>query len=91
VDTDGDGVGEADTWSGDTNEPLLDAEAMTLGVIWRWLKRNRLPYQDEFQEYDMRVKQLIARDGGAKVLNMGGRAHGEGPRIPGVPDGSWNL
>jgi hypothetical protein len=89
VDTDGDGEGDAVTWSADTDTPLLDEEAMTRGLVWRWLKRNRLPFADEFAEYKVWVDQLIARDGVRKTLNMGGGRSDE--RGAKVPEGSWNL
>lgn len=89
VDTDGDGDGDAETFTADTHTFLLDEELLTLGIMWRWLKRNRLPYNDEFAEYQMQVQQMLARDGVRVTLNMGSR--GYGPRRPQVPDGSWNL
>lgn len=89
VDTDGDGDGDAETFSADTHTFLLDEELLTLGIMWRWLKRNRLPYADEFAEYQMQVRQSLARDGFKGPLHMGGRRFG--PRRPQVPDGSWDL
>lgn len=88
VDTDADGDGDAVTFSADTNTFLLSEELLTLGVIWRWLKRNRLPYSDEFTEYNLQVQQELARDGVKGPLNMGGKRLG---RRSMVPDGSWNL
>ena len=71
VDTDADGLGEADAWAADANTSLLSEELLILGVVWRWLKRNRLQYSDEFAEYTAQVNQAIARDGGRAVVNMG--------------------
>lgn len=71
VDTDADGLGEADAWAADANTSLLSEELIILGLVWRWLKRNRLQYSDEFAEYTAQVSQAIARDGGRAVVNMG--------------------
>ena len=71
VDTDADGIGEADAFAADTNTSLLPEELLTLGIVWRWLKRNRMAYQDEFAEYNMQVNQALGRDGSKGVINMG--------------------
>lgn len=89
VDTDADGVGDAATFAADTETFLLGEELLTLGLMWRWLKRNRLPYADEFAEYTVQVQQELARDGVKAPLNMGGRQLGD--RRPTVPAGSWSL
>lgn len=89
VDTDGDGDGDADAPASDTDTFLLPEELLTLGVMWRWLKRNRMPYDDYLAEYTTQVTQALGRDGVKGVLSMGGTTYG--PRRPGVPDGSWNL
>lgn len=91
VDTNGDGAADASAFASDTDAPVLSDELLTLGVMWRWLKRNRLPYGDEFAEYTVQVNQAIARDGFRTTLNMGGRRSDMGARFPRVPDGSWNL
>lgn len=71
VDTDADGVGEADAWAADANTALLPEEIITLGVIWRWLKRNRMAFADEFTEYTAQVNQALGRDGAKRIINMG--------------------
>jgi len=86
----GDGLGEADAWANDANTALLNEELITLGIIWRWLKRNRLPYNDELQEYQAQVNQAIGRDGGKRTVSMGGQ-YDPAPRVPSIQDGSWPL
>jgi hypothetical protein len=90
VDTDADGVGEASAWAADTNSALLDEELIALGIVWRFLKRNKLPFADEFGEYTALVNQAIGRDGARRVVNIAGRAS-DARRMARVPDGSWNL
>lgn len=82
VDTDADGLGEADAWAADSNTSLLSEELLTLGIVWRWLKRNRLQFADEFAEYVANVSQAIGRDGGRRTINMGGSMGDE--RAPGT-------
>jgi len=74
VDIDDDGIGEGDAFGADTNTSLIPEEILTLGIVWRWLKRNRMAYQDEFAEYNMQVNQALGRDGGKRAINMGAGA-----------------
>lgn len=61
--------------------PVFDEYLVKLGIIWRWYKRNGLPYEEELNEYEKEVKAkfgggFCARDiclGGLKDnLSMGG-------------------
>ena len=58
----------------DTDTPILDSQAIILGVKWRFLQAKGIPtaasMQTEYMDY---VQQLIARDGGAPTLSMGRR------------------
>ncbi len=54
----------------DTDTPLLDDQAIILGVKWRLWQIKGMDYaamQAEYQDY---VDQLIARDGGASILSL---------------------
>lgn len=68
-DADGNGI---DRLTSDTDTPLLDSRLLTLGVVWRWLSRNGLPYQQEFLNYDNALRSLQASDTPRGVLNAGG-------------------
>lgn len=58
----------------DTDVPLLDSQAMILGVKWRFLQAKGIPTAASMQtEYVDYCSQLIARDGGAPILRMGRR------------------
>lgn len=58
----------------DDDVPILDSQALTLGVKWRFLQAKGIPtaasMQSEYLDY---VQQLIGRDGGAPTLTMGRR------------------
>lgn len=71
VDTNGDGIGEASAWAADANTALVPEEIVSLGVVWRWLKRNRMAFGDEYAEYNMQVNQALGRDGSKRIINMG--------------------
>jgi hypothetical protein len=58
----------------DTDTPILDSQAIILGVKWRFLQAKGIPTAASMQtEYLDYVQQLIARDGGAPTLTMGRR------------------
>ena len=40
--------------------PLFDPYLVKLGIIWRWYKRNGMPYEEEFNEYQTEVKKAFA-------------------------------
>jgi hypothetical protein len=58
----------------DTDVPILDSQAIILGVKWRFLQAKGIPTAASMQmEYIDYVQQLIARDGGAPTLTIGRR------------------
>ncbi len=58
----------------DTDVPLLDSQALILGLKWRFLQAKGIPTAASMQtEYLDYCSQLIARDGGAPTLRMGRR------------------
>jgi len=83
------GTGRSE-WTADTDVGRLDESLMRLGLIWRWKKQKGLEYAEDFNTYERRVMNAIARDGGAPRLQLaGGIRH----RLPGImlPLGSWTL
>jgi hypothetical protein len=57
-------------FTADTDVPILDSDAITLGLKWRWLQAKRYQYADIQQEYLDYVDRLKARDGGNRILTM---------------------
>lgn len=78
-------------FAADTDQTFLDEEAMTLGVVWRFLRSRGLDYGEAFAAYERHVAQLSGRDGGTRTLHMGSRSDRRVPRAPQVPDGNWDL
>lgn len=58
-------------WNADTDEPLLDAEVMTKGVVWRWKAGRGLEYAVELAEYEGMRDERAASSHGAKILPIG--------------------
>jgi len=85
-----DAAGESSDFQNDTDEPLLDAELVRLGITWRFLRARGLDYSEPFQQYEMAVAQAIGRDGGTRRLSMGPPKPYR-PRPPVAPDGSWDI
>ena len=84
------GVGQ-NTWQNDDDVGLLSETLMILGIRWRWLKTKGLEYAEDFNTYERRVVDAMARDGGAKIQNLEGRdyRHREAGII--IPVGSWTV
>ena len=81
------GAGQSE-WKADTDVSLLDEEIHTLGIIWRWLRRKGLDYQEEFRAYESRIADAMARDGTKGVVSLDGAVRNRGPGVI-VPEGNW--
>lgn len=63
-------------WVADTDNYLLDDEALTLGIMWRYLRAKRLSYDEEYHTYELLAERLMSRDGGERNLPMNASASG---------------
>lgn len=79
-----------ETWNGDTDIPLLDSQLIVLGTIWRWKKAKGFDYAEDFNTYERRVIDAMARDGGKDWLNLSNSKYDIFPGVV-VPSGSWSL
>lgn len=84
------GTGQS-AWADDTDTGILDEDLMQLGLIWRFLKKKGLDYSEEFNEYEIEVKQALARDGGSQILDMSDRADKVFVSTANIQDGNWDL
>ena len=77
-------------WAADTDTGVLDEDLMTLGLKWRFLRAKGMDYEEEFNQYESRVADALARDQVLKTIRAGGY---EQSRLsdPGVPAGNWSL
>ena len=60
----------AKTFANDADVPLLDDRALMLGMKWRMWEQKGMNWMAKRDEYDRWVDRVMARDGGAKTLNM---------------------
>lgn len=67
----------------DTDVPLFDEYLVKLGIIWRWYKRNGLPYEEEFNEYEREVRKRFASFLATKDINLA-YGYDTEPEIAGV-------
>lgn len=58
------------SFQADTDTVLIDEDVLTLGVIWRWLRRKGLDYAEEMDDYERDLEELMARDGGSTALSL---------------------
>lgn len=74
----------------DTDSIVLDSNLMVLGLVWRWKQATGLEYAEDFQKYERRCADKMARDGTKPILSMSGNPDGIQPGII-VPTGNWNV
>lgn len=88
--TSSDGATSRDGFTADDDVSLLDEQLLTLGLRWRWKAAKGLEYAEDFNSYERRVLDAIARDGSRDTLNLADQRHDIFPSIT-IPSGSWNL
>jgi len=77
------------TMTADTDQTVLDDQAIVLGVKWRFWQIKQFDYAPMQKEYLDYVDRLKARDGGAQTLSLSPRPY---PLLIGpgnVQDGNW--
>jgi len=78
-------------WAADGDIGRLDEDIMRLGLIWRWRHAKGLEYAEDFNMYEARVMDAMARDGGKKTADLGGKSSDYRQAGIVIPIGSWNL
>jgi hypothetical protein len=63
---------------------------MTLGLKWRFNRSRGLDYAQEFETYEKRVQDALARDGSRMPIRFGRQRFN---RLvgPSVPCGNWQI
>ena len=61
-----------------------------MGIIWRWKQAKGLAYAEDYNKYERRVADAVAREATKPVLDLAG---GLAEYQPGlfVPQGNWNI
>ncbi|NVN06061.1 hypothetical protein HW509_10740 [Asaia spathodeae] len=62
-----DGTMKAD-FTSDDDSFVLDEQLLLLSTIWRWKQAEGLDYQEDMQNYEVRLSQLAAKDHGSKPI-----------------------
>lgn len=88
--TDTTGTAGYEAWNADTDIPRLDYQLILLGTVWRWKKHKGLEYAEDFNTYERRVLDALARSGSKDWLNFANTKYDIYPGIV-TPAGSWNL
>jgi len=75
-----------DRFRADTDEPLLDAEMVTLGVKWRFLETNRMDYMEAKSEWEIYRKERFVAAKGSRTIRLGGRPINRFADLDNAPD-----
>lgn len=68
--TDKDG-GDASSCLSDNDAPKLDGDLLTLGLKWRFLQAQGMPFEAEWKEYDAMKSETLADNGGKGSIRLG--------------------
>ena len=63
------GSGQA-AWAADTDTGILDETTMEMGITWRFKSSHGLDFSEDFRQYQLEVRQAIARNGSAPILQL---------------------
>ena len=75
-------------WAADTDTGILDEDLMTKDIIWRFYMAKGLPYDEQFRDYEVTLKDALLRDGGKPIISLGGRKRSS---LPHVQDGDYTI
>lgn len=63
---------EKSALTANTDIPIFDEYLVKKGIVWRWYRRNGMPYEEEYNEYEREVKNRFASGLAAKDISLGG-------------------
>ena len=63
------GSGQA-AWAADTDTGILDETTMEMGITWRFKAAHGLDFAEDFRQYQLEVRQAVARNGSSPVLQL---------------------
>ncbi len=63
------GSGQA-VWTADTDTGILDETTMEMGITWRFKSSHGLEFSEDYRQYQLEVRQAIARNGSAPILQL---------------------
>ena len=63
------GSGQA-VWTADTDTGILDETTMEMGITWRFKSSHGLDFSEDYRQYQLEVRQAVARNGSAPILQL---------------------
>lgn len=76
---------EKNELTANTDVPIFDEYLVKLGILWRWLKRSGLSYDEEYEEYSRELKKKFGVEQAAGDINLaGGSGYEQGVTINAV-------
>ena len=67
-----DGYEEKSELTKNTDVPIFDEFLVKKGIVWRWNRRNGMPYEEEYNEYEREVKAKFGGGLAARDINLAG-------------------
>lgn len=86
-----DGITRKQSFTADTDTPVIDSQALILAIKWRLWQQKGMSYSAMQAEYNDYISRLSARDGGSPDLTMGRLLTPEDYLLTpwNAPDGNW--
>tara|TARA_R110002012_G_scaffold195969_1_gene364198 strand:+ start:9 stop:725 length:717 start_codon:yes stop_codon:yes gene_type:complete len=76
----------------DTDVGILDEILIEMGTTWRFKQSHGLIYDEDFRQYQMELRQIISRSGGAPVLSLDDhRRYLVSPYSYNIPDSGFGV
>lgn len=69
-----DGTEQRSRATNDEDVPVLDDEIILAGLKWRWRQSKGLDFGQDFEKYEARVIDALARDGTKATLSLSGNS-----------------
>jgi len=63
------GSGQA-VWTADSDTGILDETTMEMGITWRFKSSHGLDFSEDYRQYQLEVRQAVARNGSAPILQL---------------------
>jgi len=85
------GTGQSE-WLADTDTGVLSERLMTLGILWRYKQARGLAFDDDYQLYELQVREALSQDSPRSTHSFG-EPDTRGRMRPGivVPLLSWDV
>ena len=62
---------DATSCSNDNDTPKLDGDLLTLGLKWRFLQAQGMPFEAEYREYESMKSECLSDNGGKPLIRLG--------------------